>query len=73
MAVERPGQAVSVGIREAARGEDRITVVVDVSNLSQGHSLPSGLPSRAIILRIEATKRGEERPYFTDTRSYNFV
>jgi hypothetical protein len=61
-------RALSARVRETKRAGGSIRAVVDVRNDAAGHRAPTGLPTRSIVLRIEATRDG--KPFHTEERVY---
>lgn len=61
-------RALTARVRETSRREGSIRAVVEVSNDAAGHKAPTGLPSRSIVLRIEATREGKR--FHTEERVY---
>ncbi len=55
-------KALELRIEEATRDADRARIVVAVENSGAGHSVPTGLPSRMVVLTVTATQR--RRPIF---------
>ena len=55
-------RAVVARIEKSTRDADRVRIVVVVENHGAGHSVPTGLPSKMLILTASATQRG--RPVF---------
>ena len=61
-------RALTARIRETKRAQGSIRAVVEVTNDAAGHRAPTGLPTRWIVLRLDATADGksfhmEERKY----------
>lgn len=50
-------RAATVAIQEIVRDGDRVRVVVTVENSGAGHYLPTGLPSRMLVVEATATQR----------------
>lgn len=61
-------RALSAKVRETKRSEGTIRAVVEVRNDAAGHKAPTGLPTRSIVLRLEASREG--KPFHTDERVY---
>ena len=62
-------RALSARLLETKRTEGSIRAVVEVRNDAAGHKAPTGLPSRSIELRLEASRGGGE-VFHTDERVY---
>ncbi len=58
-------------IKNIIRGKDRMTVTVDVSNIESGHKLPTGMPSRKLVLYCEV--RGAGRNVYKEKVVYEKV
>ncbi len=43
-------KAIDISITGVKRGKDRITVFMDLENVGSGHMVPTGIPSRKLIL-----------------------
>ncbi len=52
-------KALDVDIEESVRDSDRVRIVVAVENSGAGHSVPTGLPSRMLVLTVDARQRGQ--------------
>jgi hypothetical protein len=46
-------KAVSIQIKGIIRGKDRITVELEVENTGSGHSVPTGIPTRKLVLSCQ--------------------
>lgn len=53
-------KAVAVRVTGVERGEDRMVVKVDISNVGSGHRLPTGMPTRKLYLFCEVKVPGEQ-------------
>ncbi len=53
-------KAIDARIEEVSRDGDRVRVVVAVENVGAGHSVPTGLPSRMLVLTVTARQRGRK-------------
>ncbi len=51
-------KAIGARVEEVQRDGDRVRVVVAVENIGAGHSVPTGLPSRMLVLTVTAQQRG---------------
>lgn len=57
---EQVARAASVKILEVKRDGNRVDVAVQVANVGSGHMLPTGIPSRRVVLTVQArTPRNE--------------
>ncbi len=66
--VEQVKKAVSIGLGDTRRSGDKLSVAVRLENVGSGHRVPTGLPTRKLILRLRATHGGtvfykEERAF----------
>lgn len=62
--------ALTVQILDATRSDGRLMVRVQVENTGSGHMVPTGIPSREIVLTVEAEAGGRTR---TQERRYRKV
>lgn len=69
--IEALKKAVLVKLVEVKRAGDRVRVEVRIENVGSGHKVPTGIPSRRLILRLQATATGQ--PLFTADRIYRKV
>ncbi len=51
-------KAVKMSIEQSVRDSDRVHIVVALENAGAGHSVPTGLPSRTVVLSVDARQRG---------------
>lgn len=62
-------RALGVSIKDVHRFKQKVTVKVEVTNLGAGHKIPTGLPTKKLILRLslqtgdEESKQEKERIY----------
>ena len=61
-------RALSATIRETKRASGVVRAVVEVKNDAAGHKAPTGLPTRTIVLRLEASRDG--KTFHTEERVY---
>lgn len=61
-------RALTATIRETKREGGSIKAIVEVTNDAAGHRAPTGLPSRSIVLQLEASSRGAR--FHSDERVY---
>lgn len=64
---EQLRKALKVEIKNIYQEKDFISVTVAVTNTGSGHAVPTGIPSRKLILRVELKTPGE---YFSHQRTY---
>lgn len=50
--IEQVKKALKVEVKEVKRYPDKLKVFVDVSNVGSGHMIPTGTPSRKIVLDV---------------------
>ncbi len=67
---EQLRKALKVEIRKINKEEGILEVVVDVSNVGSGHMVPTGIPSRKLILLAELKTPNE---YFSQQRIYQKI
>ncbi len=67
---EQLRKALKVEIKNINQTEDIIEVVVGVTNVGSGHNVPTGIPSRKLILLVELRTPTE---YFTRQRIYQKI
>jgi len=48
-------KALRVGFRSVSRTASSITVQIDVENVGSGHYIPTGMPTRVVVLAVTAT------------------
>lgn len=63
-------KALKVEIKEIYQEQDIIEVVVGVTNVGSGHWVPTGIPSRKLILSVELKTPNE---YFHQRRTYQKI
>lgn len=63
-------KALEVEIKEIYQEQDIIEVVVGVTNVGSGHRVPTGIPSRKLILSVELKTPNE---YFHRHRTYQKI
>jgi hypothetical protein len=57
--IEQVRRAVELKIKSVERKPNQLTATVQVTNRGSGHMIPTGLPSRKIVLNVQAiTERG---------------
>ncbi|MBI2067722.1 MAG: hypothetical protein HYW02_05995 [Deltaproteobacteria bacterium] len=66
--IEQVKKAVEITIGEARRSGDKVHAVVRLKNVGSGHKVPTGMPTRKLILQLQVTSGGttlvsEERIY----------
>lgn len=67
---EQLKKALKVEIKSTDKEEDIIEVVVGVTNVGSGHLVPTGVPSRKLILLVELRTPNE---YFVQQRIYQKI
>jgi len=67
---EQLKKALKVEIKNIHREKDVIEVVVGITNLGSGHSVPTGIPARKLILIVELKTPNE---YFSQQRIYQKI
>ncbi len=67
---EQLRKALKVEIKDINQEDDIIEVVVNVANVGSGHNVPTGIPSRKLILLVELRTPNE---YFTQQRVYQRI
>jgi RNase P subunit RPR2 len=67
---EQLRKALKVKIRNINKEEGIVEVVVGVSNVGSGHMVPTGIPSRKLILLVELKTPNE---YFSQQRIYQKI
>jgi len=68
--IEQLSKALKVEIKDINQEEDIIEVVVGVTNIGSGHNVPTGIPSRKLILLVELRTPTE---YFVRQRVYQKI
>lgn len=69
--IEQVRKAVTLKIVEVKRPGEKVTAVVRLENIGSGHKVPTGLPTRKLVLRFQAISGGV--PFFTEERIYQKV
>lgn len=64
-------KAVKMKIANVSTGTARTEVMVDISNAGSGHRVPTGIPTRKLVLNVEVT--GKEGRVFRDKIIYEKV
>lgn len=64
-------RAVVARIDNVSRDADRVRVQISIENSGAGHMVPTGLPSRKLVLTLKATQRG--RSVFQQKRTYQRI
>ena len=67
---EQLEKAVKVEIKKIEKDSNFIYVEVSITNIGSGHIVPTGIPSRKLILWVEAKTPNE---YFADKRIYQRI
>jgi len=67
---EQLRKALKVEIKNIHKEEDIIEIVVGVTNVGSGHMVPTGIPSRKLILLVELKTSNE---YFSQQRIYQKI
>lgn len=68
---EQVKKAVTTKIVETTRTGDKLHVVVRLENVGSGHKVPTGIPTRKVVLQLQATAGGAS--VFTEERTYQKV
>ena len=61
-------RALTATVRSSRREGGSILLGVDVKNDAAGHKAPTGLPTRSIVLKVQATRDGKS--FFSEERTY---
>lgn len=69
--IDQVRKAVTIKIVEAKRSGEKMTAVVRLENIGSGHKVPTGLPTRKLVLRFQASSGGV--PFFAQERIYQKV
>ncbi len=69
--IEQVQKAVTVKMGEIKRSGDKVSAAVKLENVGSGHKVPTGLPTRKLVLRFQATSSGV--PVYTEERIYQKV
>lgn len=69
--VEQVRKAVSVKMEEVTRSGDKVHAVVRLENVGSGHKVPTGLPTRKLVLRFHASSGGV--PVYSEERVFQKV
>lgn len=64
---EQLQKALKLEIKKVEKHKDFIQVEVDITNVGSGHMVPTGVPTRKLILQVELRTPNE---YITDQRIY---
>lgn len=67
---EQLREAVRMEVRRVARNEGRLEVTVAIQNVGSGHAVPTGHPSRRLLLKVEARSAGSGALLGEATRTY---
>ena len=70
--VEQLRKAMRVRIVDTARSGDGVTVKVEITNIGSGHTVPTGLPSRELVLQM-IVKDSKGRIISRDEKIYKKV
>jgi hypothetical protein len=60
--LERLREAVRAEIEEVRRVDDMLHVKVKITNIGSGHMVPTGLPTRKLVLQVRGNTPKEEIP-----------
>ncbi|MBI5167681.1 MAG: hypothetical protein HY998_08115 [candidate division NC10 bacterium] len=61
-------KAVKVEIAEVKRIRDRLRVLVKVTNAGSGHMVPTGLPSRKLVLQVDVKTQKNQKKRISEIR-----
>ncbi len=67
---EQLRQAVRLDVQRVTRDADKLEVAVAIRNVGSGHAVPTGHPSRRLLLKVEARSAGNGTLLGEATRSY---
>lgn len=67
---EQVRQAVRLDVQRVTRTADKLEVAVAIHNVGSGHMVPTGHPSRRLLLKVEARSSGNGALLGEATRSY---
>ncbi len=67
---EQLQKALKLEIQKVDKNKDFIQVEVDITNVGSGHLVPTGVPTRKLILQVELRTPNE---YLTDQRVYQRI
>lgn len=66
--VEMVKKAVTMKLGDVVRSGDKIHAVVILENVGSGHKVPTGLPTRKLVLDFQAALQGD--PFFSQERIF---
>ncbi len=66
--VDQVKKAISVKLEQAKRLGDKMDVVVRIENVGSGHKVPTGLPTRKLVVRMVAKSGGS--PIYSEERFF---
>ena len=69
--IEQVRKAISVKMEGVARTGDKVHAVVRLENVGSGHKVPTGLPTRKLVLRFQASSGGV--PVYSEERVFQKV
>lgn len=69
--VEQLKKAVTVKLEEVARSGEKAHAAVRLENVGSGHKVPTGLPTRKLVLRFQAVSGGV--PIYSEERIFQKV
>jgi len=67
---EQLRQAVRLEVQRVTRNADRLEVAVAIRNVGSGHMVPTGHPSRRLLLKVEVRASGNGATLGESTRTY---
>ena len=69
--IEQVKKAVTIKIEDLKRLDDKVHAVVRLENVGSGHKVPTGLPTRKLILKFQANSGGV--PIYSEERIFQKV
>ena len=67
---EQIRQAVRLDVQRVTRNADKLEVAVTIRNAGSGHAVPTGHPSRRLVLKVETRSAGNDTLLGEATRTY---
>ena len=67
---EQVRQAVRLDVQRVTRNADKLEVAVTIRNAGSGHAVPTGHPSRRLVLKVETRSAGNDTLLGEATRTY---
>lgn len=66
--LEQVRKAITIKLTDVTRSGDKVSAVVRLENVGSGHKVPTGLPTRRLVLRLQANGGGKQ--VYTEDRVF---